>query len=906
MGVRIGRPRCANSFAGDGLIEDIRNDGGREFRRKSILTLLVVFLYIVPNFLYGVRRTSNAAWWASDLIENLNSVSLAPREETLTTGESASDVRQAVHSSQVASQTLWSTGTFSGLIPNGFYSIIPDKKLKELFDTIPSPDELFSLGMEMSMADIILVDAERDKKLSMLKQLSAAMVKGIYANPALVIKKIAGLVFDFYKRPSSELSPAKASVDDISHLMDNKGIQLLGQIRQGSCRPRAILFKVLADAVGLESKLVVGLPSDGGVQCIDSFKHMSVVVVLNSVELLVDLMRYPGQLIPFSTKAIFISHISAAGESDSAEYDSCDSPLEPNSPLYGLSDKVEAAGSEHNENLQSSYQRRDYTSSSLLDHSLRRVMLTSTFAEGNLSEPDIANAFWRRSRRKVAGGRTASSSPEHPVSRARERSMLGGDRQLFREYADGVIISRSDGASTSDACRARRRSISFTPEIGDDIVRAVRAMNDALKQKRFLRDHDGEGSGSYSMNDKCRLNDPPSNDEASGRLSDTCSNFRKQTGSTQKAISLPSSPHEYRGQTLKSSGDFLRTEVMESNWNKLLQTSPILNNPLLPFDEWNIEFSELTVGTRVGIGFFGEVFRGIWNGTDVAIKVFLEQDLTTENVEDFCNEISILSRLRHPNVILFLGACVKPPHLSLVTEYMEMGSLYYLIHTSGQKRRLSWRKRLKMLRDICRGLMCIHRMKIVHRDLKSANCLVDKHWAVKICDFGLSRVMKDGPMRDNSSAGTPEWMAPELIRNESFTEKCDIFSLGVIMWELCTLNRPWEGIPPVQVVYAVANEGKRLDLPEGPLGSLISDCWAEPDERPSCQEILTRLLDLELSDLLLGNVTSSGVPGLTIYPEKTETAFSKIVPPAAALNKIPLSKIGLLFETRVRPLLRVC
>lgn len=89
---------------------------------------------------------------------------------------------------------------------------------------------------------------------------------------------------------------------------------------------------------------VQGLPSDGGTECIDSFKHMSVVVVLNSVELLIDLMRYPGQLIPFSTKAIFISHISAAGESDSAEYDSCDSPLEPNSPLYGLPDKVEPSG----------------------------------------------------------------------------------------------------------------------------------------------------------------------------------------------------------------------------------------------------------------------------------------------------------------------------------------------------------------------------------------------------------------------------------------------------------------------------------------------------------------------------------------------------------------------------------
>ncbi|RRT53885.1 hypothetical protein B296_00030963 [Ensete ventricosum] len=204
-------------------------------------------------------------------------------------------------------------------------------------------------------------------------------------------------------------------------------------------------------------------------------------------------------------------------------------------------------------------------------------------------------------------------SPEHPVSRARERSMLGGDRQLFREYADGVIISRSitclsDGASTSDACRARRRSISFTPEIGDDIVRlvllflvlplpspplllplpppsatnflsrAVRAMNDALKQKRFLRDHDGEGSGSYSMNDKCRLNDPPSN---------------------------------------------------------VCILVPRFSNACLFNDRLNNLF-------HLFLGFFGEVFRGIWNGTDVAIKVFLEQDLTTENVEDFCNEISIL------------------------------------------------------------------------------------------------------------------------------------------------------------------------------------------------------------------------------------------------------------------------
>ena len=89
--------------------------------------------------------------------------------------------------------------------------------------------------------------------------------------------------------------------------------------------------------------------------------------------------------------------------------------------------------------------------------------------------------------------------------------------------------------------------------------------------------------------------------------------------------------------------------------------------------------------------------------------------------------------------------------------------------------------------------MCIHRMNIVHRDLKSANCLVDKHLTVKICDFDLSRIATNLQMRDTVAGGTPEWMAPELLRGEPFTYKCDIFSQGVIMWELCTLKRPWDG-----------------------------------------------------------------------------------------------------------------
>ncbi|CAN0896691.1 Probable serine/threonine-protein kinase SIS8 [Linum grandiflorum] len=773
---------------------------------------------------------SGSAWWGSDFMEKFGSVSMHSQEDTLSNKESPRTYEEDSLSSQTAAQVLWSTGMLSEPIPNGFYSVQPDKRLKEHFESLPTLDELHALGNEALRADVIVVDAKKDKKLSMLKQLIVTLVRGLSANPASMIKKIAGLVSDFHKRPTVE-SPARTCAEETYHLLENRGVQLLGQIKHGSCRPRAILFKVLADTVGLESRLVVGLPSDGSVECVDSFKHMSVIVVLNSVELLVDLMRLPGQLIPLSTRAIFMAHISAAGESDSAENDSCDSPLEPNSPLYPDS-------AEKDDGLQ--FHRKLEGSSNVSGPALRNMMLRSTSCLDRKlslshSEPNIAATFWRRSRKKVlAEQRTASSSPEHPSLRVRGRSMLSGDRHSIRDYPEDVASTRSEGASTSTSTstpsatrRLRRRSMSMTPEIGDDIVRAVRAMNESMKQNRLVRE---QGDGTFSP---INSNDKDSRSDLQNNLSSrkpALYALQVDHKNSQKAMSLPSSPHGYSSQALERYGPSSSSTNDEfvSMWNKILESPMFQNKPLLAYDEWTIDFSEISVGTRVGIGFFGEVFRGVWNGTEVAIKVFLEQDLTAENMEDFCNEISILSRLRHPNVILFLGACIKPPRLSMVTEYMEMGSLYYLIHMSGQKKKLSWRRRLKMLRDICRGLMCIHRMNIVHRDLKSANCLVNKHWTVKICDFGLSRIMVTKPVVDSSSAGTPEWMAPELIRSEPFTEKCDIFSLGVIMWELCTLNRPWEGIPPERVVYAVANEGSRLEIPEGPLGRLISGSNANP------------------------------------------------------------------------------
>ncbi|KAH0701357.1 hypothetical protein KY284_015572 [Solanum tuberosum] len=716
----------------------------------------------------------NSPWWPADISDKLQLITLVSSEDKANSTVLSSKQEREGLASKRASQILWDTGELAEPIPDGFYFVIPERRFKELFDTIPSLDDLYALETEGLRPNVILVNMHKDKKLSMLKQLTLTLVKGLSSTPAVVVKKIAGLVCDFYKHPKYKSTHVSGTLEEVSHALGSQGIHMLCQIKDGSCHSRAILFKVLADTVGLECKLIVGFPRGGALECADSSKHICVTVILDSIELLVDLMHYPGKLFPCSTKQLHRSHFF--GESDSVETDSCNSPMDPVSPTCFSSDY------------------------------------------------------------------SGTGSPEHPFFRGPGRSILGGRAQSFKDCNYDVTSSRSAGASPIHTRRRRRRSISMIPEIGDDIVRVVREMNATMKKNHLsaeqatfdLSTRKGEDNSGHQVQN-FHSDDLNTGNSEKGQAQ----HFHRKCLPSDKAISLPSSPRWSYGRG-KAAGIFGSPDMM-SRLDKVIESSRILNKPLLPFDEWNIDFSEITIGARVGIGFFGEVFRGIWNGTEVAVKVFLEQELTEENIEDFANEISILSRIRHPNVILFLGACTTPPRLSVVTEFMEMGSLYHLIHVSGQKNNLSWQRRLKMICDICRGLMCIHRMKIVHRDLKSGNCLVNKHSKVKICDFGLSRSLTPSPVQDSSSAGTPEWMAPELIRNEPFTEKCDIFSLGVIIWELYTLKRPWEGVPPIQVVYAVANDGKRLEIPEGPLGKLIADCWAEPDERPSCEEILSRL-----------------------------------------------------------------
>ncbi|KAM2976454.1 hypothetical protein FF2_013520 [Malus domestica] len=264
----------------------------------------------------------------------------------------------------------------------------------------------------------------------------------------------------------------------------------------------------------------------------------------------------------------------------------------------------------------------------------------------------------------------------------------------------------------------------------------------------------------------------------------------------------------------------------------------------------DIPWSDLVIKEKIGAGSFGTVQRADWHGSDVAVKILMEQDLHEEHFKEFLSEVTIMKDLRHPNIVLFMGAVTKPPNLSIVTEYLSRGSLFTLLQKPGAREALDENSRLKMAHDVAKGMNYLHRHKppIVHHDLKSPNLLVDKHYTVKVCDFGLSRSKASTFLSPKSAAGTAEWMAPEVMRNEPSNEKSDVYSFGVILWELATLQRPWGNLNPLQVVSAVVVYNKRLDIPHDVnprVAAIIEACWAnEPWKRPSFASIMESLTPL--------------------------------------------------------------
>ncbi|XP_016412296.1 mitogen-activated protein kinase kinase kinase MLK4 [Sinocyclocheilus rhinocerous] len=269
-----------------------------------------------------------------------------------------------------------------------------------------------------------------------------------------------------------------------------------------------------------------------------------------------------------------------------------------------------------------------------------------------------------------------------------------------------------------------------------------------------------------------------------------------------------------------------------------------------------IPFSELVLQEIIGVGGFGKVYRGTWKDQEVAVKAARQdpdEDIkaTADSVKQ---EAKLFSMLQHPNIIKLEGVCLEEPNLCLVMEYARGGTLNRAL----TGRRIPPHILVNWAVQIARGMQYLHEeavVPIIHRDLKSSNILLLEkienddigRKILKITDFGLAREWHKTTKM--SAAGTYSWMAPEVIKSSLFSKGSDVWSYGVLLWELLTGEVPYRGIDGLAVAYGVAVNKLTLPIPSTcpePFAKLMEECWEQdPHIRPSFASILEQLTAIE-------------------------------------------------------------
>lgn len=257
-------------------------------------------------------------------------------------------------------------------------------------------------------------------------------------------------------------------------------------------------------------------------------------------------------------------------------------------------------------------------------------------------------------------------------------------------------------------------------------------------------------------------------------------------------------------------------------------------------DDWEIDPMDITFHEKIASGAFGDLFRGVYCGQDVAIKILRGVQNDSVQYQEFLQEVAIMRKVRHRNVVQFIGACTKKPHLCIVFEYMRGGSVYDHLRNVGT---LSIDYIYRVALEVTRGMDYLHKRKIVHRDLKAANLLLDEHGTVKIADFGVARMM-ESPGVMTAETGTYRWMAPEVIEHKPYGNKADVFSFGVVLWELLTGQVPYNDMTPLQAAVGVVQQGLRPPIPSNcpaPLADIMRLCWQrDPMVRPSFEMLKSK------------------------------------------------------------------
>ncbi|GMP74144.1 hypothetical protein CsSME_00031651 [Camellia sinensis var. sinensis] len=232
---------------------------------------------------------------------------------------------------------------------------------------------------------------------------------------------------------------------------------------------------------------------------------------------------------------------------------------------------------------------------------------------------------------------------------------------------------------------------------------------------------------------------------------------------------------------------------------------------------------------RLGEGGFGSVYKGVLlNGTAIAVKQLSSK--SRQGIREFVNEVGTISALQHPNLVKLLGCCAEDNQLLLVYEFMENNSLAHALFGSDEVRsRLNWPTRVQICLGIAKGLTFLHeesKLKIVHRDIKPTNILLDKDFNAKISDFGFAKLYEEEVTHVVTKiAGTTGYMAPEYAMRGHLTNKADVYSFGVVTLEIVsgknsTSYRPNdENVYLLDLAYVLQQKGNLVELVDPSLGS---------------------------------------------------------------------------------------
>ncbi|XP_062514040.1 uncharacterized protein LOC134189701 isoform X2 [Corticium candelabrum] len=215
-----------------------------------------------------------------------------------------------------------------------------------------------------------------------------------------------------------------------------------------------------------------------------------------------------------------------------------------------------------------------------------------------------------------------------------------------------------------------------------------------------------------------------------------------------------------------------------------------------------VSYTSLHLREQIGSGGYGTVYRAKLHGSTVAVKMINSQSMydTGTDISAFIREAEVLSKLHHENIVRLLGLCTEPGYVCIVMEYVRKGSVKNLLRTLNIS--ISWLQKLKMIIDAANGMVYLHsrRPPVIHRDLKSSNLLVNNHWRVKVCDFGVAKHIKDthalrrGSSRNTRAPGTLRFTAPEMMADRPImTSKADVYSFAIVLWEFTASS-----IPPVR------------------------------------------------------------------------------------------------------------